>query len=916
MTNSTLWESTFMKNIRVFLINNFAVLLIGALVLVGLYVISLYNYLFFHTLAEFSSILIAATIFVITWNARPYLDNGYLLFVGIGFLFVGGFAMLHMLSYAGMDIFTDSTDVPTQLWLCERLIQGLSMFLAPFFLRQKPTRTFVALVLGMFSALSLFLLASIFIWNIFPVTYISGVGLTPFKIYFEYFIIMLFLAGAVFLYLVRTAFAPDVAALLVASLIFNMIAEYIFTTYHSVTDIRNLGGHFFKIIAYYLIYRAIIVTGFVRPYSLLFRELSERERQLLQAQEREKTRTAQIEAIIDAVPAIVRIAHDSEGRSVTGNRAAYEFLGAEPGSNLSTLSDKGQGYLRYHAFVEGQELIPEEMPLHIAASSGQVLENFEETIVFEDGDERWLLGNVNPLFDERGHSTGAVAVLLDITSRVETEQKLAASELRYRSLFETMIEGLLLMDVICGPDGAVVDLRIMQVNPAYERIANRSRAEVIDHSIRDLSGDDAPKWIERYGKVALKGGSTRFEDYIERLDKTLEITAYQPEPGQVAVLMTDVSEQVRAREALRLSEAQLRRLVDSNIIGVIFTGEDGTVKVANDAFLSMLGFTRADFEAGRVNWVRLTPGEYLVKDMQGIAEATETGACNPYEKEFFNKDGARVPILIGYAYFYDQSPTYISFILDLTARKQAEANLEKYALQLERSNRELQDFAFVASHDLQEPLRKIQSFGERLQMHLGERIEPEERDYLERMLSASKRMRTMINDLLSLSRVTTRGLPFEEVNLNEIAAEVLSDLETRISASDGVVEVGDLPTIQADPIQMHQLLQNLISNALKFHKEDEKPVVKVFQELTERPKQVTIIVEDNGIGFEQEYAERIFQPFQRLHGLGRYEGSGIGLAICRRIVERHSGAIDVKSEIGKGARFKIQLPVNGEQKSN
>ena len=340
-----------MKNLRAFLANNTAILMVGVLVLVGLYVISLYNYLFFHTLAEFSSILIAATIFVITWNARPYLDNGYLLFVGIGFLFVGGFAMLHMLSYAGMDIFSDSTNVPTQLWLCERLLQGLSMFMAPFFLRQKPTPKFVVLVLAGFSVLSMFLLASVFVWNIFPVTFIAGVGLTHFKVYFEYVIILLFLAGAVFLYLVRSAFAPDVAALLVSSLIFNMIAEYIFTTYHSVTDINNLTGHFFKIIAYYLIYRAIIVTGFVRPYGLLFRELSERERQLLQVQEREKARTAQIEAIIDAVPAIVRIAHDPEGRSVTGNRAAYEFLGAKPGSNLSMISPEGQQSVNYHAFV-------------------------------------------------------------------------------------------------------------------------------------------------------------------------------------------------------------------------------------------------------------------------------------------------------------------------------------------------------------------------------------------------------------------------------------------------------------------------------------------------------------------------------------------------------------------------------------
>jgi light-regulated signal transduction histidine kinase (bacteriophytochrome) len=211
---------------------------------------------------------------------------------------------------------------------------------------------------------------------------------------------------------------------------------------------------------------------------------------------------------------------------------------------------------------------------------------------------------------------------------------------------------------------------------------------------------------------------------------------------------------------------------------------------------------------------------------------------------------------------------------------------------------------------LQEPLRKIQAFGERLGERAEDRLDDETHDYLERMLSAASRMRAMINDLLALSRVTTQGRPFEQVDLNEVAREVLSDLETRIERTGGKVEVGDLPTLEADPLQMHQLLQNLIGNGLKFHKPDEPPVVRLFGQCLEASQEALIFIEDNGIGFEEQYVERIFQPFQRLHGMNQYEGSGMGLAICRKIVERHSGSIIARSAPGEGASFTIQLPVN------
>jgi signal transduction histidine kinase len=252
-------------------------------------------------------------------------------------------------------------------------------------------------------------------------------------------------------------------------------------------------------------------------------------------------------------------------------------------------------------------------------------------------------------------------------------------------------------------------------------------------------------------------------------------------------------------------------------------------------------------------------------------------------------------------------------------RQRASDEQAAFTAKVERSNRELQDFAYVASHDLQEPLRKIQAFGDRLKASCGDLLGDQGRDYLERMQNAAKRMSVLISDLLAFSRVTTKAQPFIPVDLPRVTEEVLGDLEVRIAQSGGRVEVGELPTIDADPLQMRQLLQNLLGNALKFHRPGDRPVVKVSAELlAAQPSGAgvpagelcQIRVEDNGIGFDEKYLGRIFNVFQRLHGRDEYQGTGIGLAICRKIAERHGGSITATSAPGKGAAFVVTLPVN------
>jgi PAS domain S-box-containing protein len=251
---------------------------------------------------------------------------------------------------------------------------------------------------------------------------------------------------------------------------------------------------------------------------------------------------------------------------------------------------------------------------------------------------------------------------------------------------------------------------------------------------------------------------------------------------------------------------------------------------------------------------------------------------------------------------------------DVTEHRRVSAELRRALRDLELRNAELQDFAFVASHDLQEPLRKVQAFSDRLIARYGSQLDAQGLDYLRRMDAAAVRMQTLIDSLLDYSRVSTRGGSFQRVDLGRVLGEVLVDLDARVEASGAEVQHGPMPVLDADPTQMRQLLQNLLGNALKFSVPGRAPRVQVRAEPVElgagsvRRDGWRITVADNGIGFAAEFAERIFAPFQRLHGRSEYEGTGIGLAIVRKIVERHGGTVEARGEPGVGATFIVELP--------
>ena len=409
----------------------------------------------------------------------------------------------------------------------------------------------------------------------------------------------------------------------------------------------------------------------------------------------------------------------------------------------------------------------------------------------------------------------------------------------------------------------------------------------------------------------------------------LLITEKRTQDGGVVGTRSDITEMKhREMEMLRISQQLHARNLHfdtalSNMVqGLCMFDKEQRLIVVNRRYLEIYGFSADVVKPGitlrGLMEYSVSLGNYTAEEAErALAERSDPARLRTRAiiKQRL-KDGRVIAVM------NEPMPDggTIATYQDITDLETTTAKMVDYTRKLERSNRELVDFAYVASHDLQEPLRKIEAFGDRLlKKYIG--ILPEDGQmFVNRMQSAANRMRQLINDLLSYSRVTTAAAPFVQVSLNDVLNGVLSDLQIRIEETSAVIEVTPLPDIEADAMQMRQLFQNLIGNAIKFRKKDVDPVVRISAEFTDTHdltvpgRAVTITIADNGIGFEQQFKEQIFVIFQRLHSRTEYEGTGIGLATCRKIVERHLGLIDAIGVPDQGSTFVITFPLSQTNK--
>ncbi len=376
------------------------------------------------------------------------------------------------------------------------------------------------------------------------------------------------------------------------------------------------------------------------------------------------------------------------------------------------------------------------------------------------------------------------------------------------------------------------------------------------------------------------------------------------------VLEVHIRERTQAIEKL---QHRYELILNSAGEGICGLDANGKATYVNPAATRMTGFDAKEF---------LGRPEHEIFGATIFATGNGAGGSKLEDQTFRRRDGStfivelvKTPIVEN-----EREVGAVLIFKDITARRKAEEDLARKADELARSNAELEQFAFVASHDLQEPLRKIQAFGDRVKTKCEKIDLGEAGDYLNRMQNAAARMQTLINDLLAFSRVIRSSQPFVPVDLAAVTREVLNDLEVRIEKNGARVDVGELPSVNGDPTQIRQLMQNLLSNALKFQPPGNQPVVTVRSRIiSDSPGKETatapdanpiweISVQDNGIGFDEKHLEKIFAVFQRLHGRTEYEGTGIGLAVCRRILERHGGSITARSQPANGATFLFTLP--------
>ena len=404
----------------------------------------------------------------------------------------------------------------------------------------------------------------------------------------------------------------------------------------------------------------------------------------------------------------------------------------------------------------------------------------------------------------------------------------------------------------------------------------------------------------------------------------LLITEKRTNDGGIVGTRSDITElKLREMDMLRISKQlharnlQFDTALTNMVQGLCMFDKDQKLIVVNKRYLEIYGFAAEVVKPGislrELMQYSVSLGNYTAEEAErALAERNDPAQLRRRSviKQHL-KDGRVIAVMNEPMEDGGTIATY----QDITETEQSAKLMLQYTQKLETSNRELADFAYVASHDLQEPLRKIEAFGERLVNKYASSLPDDGKMFIDRMQNAAGRMRKLINDLLSYSRVTTGAKEFQKASLGKILTEVLSDLQIRIEETQATVEFDDLPTIDCEPMQMRQLLQNLLGNALKFRKSDVLPVIKVSSELIEvledqgSQQHVLVTITDNGIGFENQFKEQIFTIFQRLHSRTEYEGTGIGLATVRKIVERHGGTIDANGEPGIGSKFFIQLPL-------
>jgi PAS domain S-box-containing protein len=562
--------------------------------------------------------------------------------------------------------------------------------------------------------------------------------------------------------------------------------------------------------------------------------------------------------------------------------------------------------------------------------SGEELRHYECVRIKKDGQPIQVALSVSPMRDQAGKIVGASTIARDITERKQAEKLLRQSEEKYRTLFESIVEGFCVVEVLFDENEKPVDYRFLEISPSFEAQTGLKNAR--GKRMREMAPLHEERWFELYGRVALTGESVHLENEAAELHRWYEVHASrigEPSERRVAILFSDITARKLAENALRESEARLEAMVNGIPKLAWMAEPDGHIFWYNRRWFEYTGTTLEQMKGW--GWQSVHDPGILPKVLEGWNGAIAAG--NPFEMEFplRGADGRFGIFLTRVLPLKDAAGRIVRWFgtnTDISGMKQAEEKLRanereirelndeleqrvhQRTAQLEAANKELEAFTYSVSHDLRAPLRHISGFSRMLLDEFGSALPSEAHHYLERILGGTRRMGMLVDDLLNLGRIGRQTLQLQVTGLRPIVDELIEELQPECAAREIEWKIGELPFLDCDPGLLKQVLQNLLSNALKFTRPRHRAIIEIGQmearmeaDAGKSDKDTVIYVRDNGVGFSMKYADKLFGVFQRLHRQEDFDGTGVGLATVQRIIQKHGGRIWADAELDKGATF-------------
>ena len=620
--------------------------------------------------------------------------------------------------------------------------------------------------------------------------------------------------------------------------------------------------------------------------------------------------------VVDSLAEGVAV-QDAEGRIVASNPAARAILGLE----VDEITGKTSFDPEWQSiWSDGTPARGEDHPSTIARTTGRPVRDVVMGVRHPSGITKWLRISATPLRKGSGDEvSGVVVSFSDISEALRVEGALQDSAVLLNETQELTKTGGWAHDVASATVSWTDEVyRIHDVSP-HEYDPNSAERDIEFYAPEDRATID-----EAFRRAVEEGLPYDLELRLVTA-KGREIwvrTAGQPQlqDGRVVRVyghIQDITERKTAAEQLRVAHERLKLFFDANIIGTLIVRQTGAIIEANDYFLDLIGYTRDEFERGEIDWRAITPPEWLPVSDHAIGEMRARGTYDPYEKEYLRADGIRIPVLVAATALQGPDDLIAAFVLDNTERKRAEAEVlalnadleervQARTAALEAANRELEAFSYSVSHDLRAPLRSIDAFSQILLREHAEGLDMEARRVLGVVVRNAQQMGHLIDDLLALSRVGRKDLERRPVDMGRLARSVADGCSAASPGRAIEFDIGPLFGAPGDPGLLGQVWTNLIGNAVKFTRPMEPSRIEV--RCRRRDGECRYTVRDNGVGFDPAYADKLFQPFQRLHQTSEFEGTGIGLAIVARIVHRHGGRVWAESAPGEGATFGFSLP--------